>query len=293
MEDTKSQRKIVVGILLLLLVSLGVYTIYQNNQLNASNNFLEEEKVTIQNNLDEMVAKYDAAIAENSELSEELKLEREDIILLRDSVKNLRSTNYSIIKRYRSKIEDLEASNKELFRLNDSLRIATQILEQDLESAEGVIATQNSALDSINSQNETLNGKVAVGAQLQANSLIVSTLKEKSSGKMVETTRANRTDALRIQFTIAENALTEAATKQVQIQLLNPKGEVLNIVGNSTTSDGTNFDYSDATSVDYANKNQDVISLIKVDRKEMQKGTHTVNIYLEDRLVAVGGFVLK
>ena len=210
MEDTKSQRKIVVGVLLLLLVGLGVYTIYQNNQLNASNNFLEEEKVTIQNNLDEMVAKYDAAIAENSELSEELKLEREDIILLRDSVKNLKSTNYSIIKRYRSKIEDLEASNKELFRLNDSLRIATQILEQDLESAEGVIATQNTALDSINAQNDALNSKVAVGAQLQANSLTVNTLKEKNSGKMVETTRANRTDALRIQFTIAENALTEA-----------------------------------------------------------------------------------
>lgn len=293
MEDTKSQRKIVVVVLLVLLVGLGVYTIYQNNQLNASNNFLTEEKASIQKNLNEMIAKYDAAIAENSELSEELKLEREDIILLRDSVKNLKSTNYSLVRRYRAKVEDLEASNKELFRLNDSLRIAAQILEKDLETAEGVIVSQNTALDELNAQNEALNSKVAVGAQLQANGLIVSTLKEKNSGKMVETTRANRTDGLRIQFTIAENSLAEKATKQAQIQVLNPKGEVLNIVGNSTTSDGTNFDYSDATSVDYANKNQDVISLIKVNRKEMQKGTHTVNIYLEDRLVAVGGFVLK
>ena len=110
MEDDNKSTKVIVGIILLVLFAiLAGYTVYQNNQLNHSYTFLEEEKSNIEKELDEMVLKYDKSIAENSVLSDELKLEREDIILLRDSVKNLKSTNYSLIKRYRGRIESLEA----------------------------------------------------------------------------------------------------------------------------------------------------------------------------------------
>lgn len=295
MENDNKSTKVIVGVILLVLLAiLGGYTVYQNNQLNDSNTFLEEEKVNIENDLDEMVAKYDAAISENSSLSEELKLEREDIVLLRDSVKNLKSTNYSLIRRYRSKIESLEASNQELFKQNDSLRIANNILAVDLGEAQDSILVQSTQIDTLNIQNAALNDKIGIGAQLKVNTIKAVTMKKKMlSDKLVETTRANRTDALRISFVIAENELAEKSERNAKIQVVNPKGGVINAIGTATTDEDVEFDYSDETSIDYENNDLGVVTMLDVDRKTMLKGNYRINVYIDNKLVAISGFTLK
>ena len=295
MENDNKKTKVIVGIILLVLLAvLGGYTVYQNNQLNDSNTFLEEEKVNIENDLDEMVAKYDAAIAENSLLSEELKLEREDVVLLRDSVKNLKSTNYSLIRRYRNKITSLEASNQELFKQNDSLRIANNILALDLNEAQDSILVQSTQIDTLNIQNAALNDKIGIGAQLKVNTIKTITMKKRMlSDKLVETTRANRSDALRISFVIAENELADKSERNAKIQVLNPKGDVINNIGTATTDEGVEFDYSDETSVDYDNNDLGVVTMLEVDRKTMLKGNYRVNVFIDNKMVAISGFALK
>ncbi len=295
MENDNKSTKVIVGIVLLVLLAvLGGYTVYQNNQLNDSNTFLEEEKANIENDLDVMVTKYDAAIAENSSLSDELKLEREDIVLLRDSVKNLKSTNYSLIRRYRSKIESLETSNQELFKQNDSLRIANNILAVDLGEAQDSIFVQSTQIDTLNIQNTALNEKIGIGAQLKVNTIKTVTMKKRMlSDKLVETTRANRTDALRISFVIAENELADKSKRNAKIQVVNPKGGVINAIGSATTDEDIEFDYSDETSVDYENNNLGVVTMLEVDRKTMLKGNYRVNVYIDNKLVAISGFTLK
>lgn len=295
MENDNKSTKVIVGVILLVLLAvLGGYTVYQNNQLNDSNAFLEEEKSNIETELDEMVAKYDAAISENSALSEELKLEREDIVLLRDSVKNLKSTNYSLIRRYRTKISSLEASNQQLFKQNDSLRIANNILAENLGEAQDSILVQTSQIDTLNIQNAALNEKIGIGAQLKVNTVKVSTMKKRMlSDKLVETTRANRTDAMRISFVIAENELADNNERNAKIQVVNPKGGVLNTIGTATTDEGVEFDYSDETSVEYENNDLGVVTMLELDRKTMLKGNYRVNVYIDNKLVAISGFTLN
>jgi len=295
MENDNKKTKVIVGVILLVLLAiLGGYTVYQNNQLNDSNTFLEEEKANIENDLDEMVAKYDAAISENSSLSEELKLEREDIVLLRDSVKNLKSTNYSLIRRYRNKIESLEASNQELFKQNDSLRISNNILAVDLNKAKDSILVQSTQIDTLNIQNIALNEKIGIGAQLKVNTIKAVAMKKRMlSDKLVETTRANRTDALRISFVIAENELAEKSERNAKIQVVNPKGGVINIIGTTTTDEDVEFDYSDETSIDYESNDLGVVTMLDVDRKTMLKGNYRINVYIDNKLVAISGFTLK
>ncbi len=293
-NENKSTKQIIIGVVLVvLLLSLAGYTIYQNSQLNESNAFLEDEKDKIGQELDDMLAKYDVAIDDNSSIAEELRLEREDIVLFRDSVKNLKQTNYSIIRRYRGKIASLEASNQELFRQNDSLRISNQILAQEIDSANVYIVSQTAILDSLNIQNTELTEKIGIGAQLQVNSLKVLSMKERNNGKLVATTRANRTDALRINFTIAENLLADKTQRHALIQVLNPRGEVVHNIGSTTLEDGEEIEFTDQTSIDYDNAKLDVISLVEVDRKSMMKGTYTVSVFLDNKLVSLSGFILK
>ena len=294
-NQNKSTQKTIIGIVVIvLLASFGAYTMYQNSKLNDSKAFLEEEKASIEQNLDEMVAKYDAAIEDNSSLNEELKLEREDILLLRDSVQNLKQTNYSIIRRYRKKIESLEKSNQELFRQNDSLRVSNQVLANDLNTAQDSIVSQSSQLDVLNMQNDALSEKVGIGSQLKVSNVKTVSMKKKLFGdKLAETTRANRTDALRINFTIVANDLAEKGERIAHIQVLDPKGNAVSVVGTATLEDGTELEYTDTTSLEYDNADLAIISLVEVERKAMVKGTYTVRVYLDAKLVALSGFVLN
>ncbi len=291
--ENKNSNKIIIGILIALLLGLLGYMYYNNTELQKSKAFLEDEKVKIEQDLDEMIAKYDTAIGENSTLAEELKSERNDIVMFRDSVKNLKQTNYSIIRRYRKKIKTLENSNAQLFKANDSLRVSNQFLANEIDSAKVFIQNQTAQLDTLNLQNTELIGKIEVGARLQVNSIKTIPMKERNSGKLNETTRASRTDALRISFTIAENSLADQGEKNALIQVLNPKGEVVHGVGEETLENGESIVYTDKTAVEYNKQNIDVISLVEVNRKEMIKGIHTVNVFLGGQLVARSKFALK
>lgn len=292
-ENNNSKNKIVITVLILLLLSLLAYMFYNNTELQKSKAFLEDEKVKIEQDLDEMIAKFDTAIDEKSTLSEELKSERDDIVLFRDSIKNLKQTNYSIIRRYRSKIKSLEKSNQQLFKSNDSLRISNQFLTQEIDSARVFIQTQAEKIDTLYIQNLGLIEKVGIGAKLKVNSVKAVPMKERNSGKLITTTRASRTDALRISFRIAGNDLADDGTEEALIQVLNPKGEVIHVIGKETLESGEEIMFTDKTSVEYTKENIDVISLIEVDRKEMTKGTHIVKVFLNGRIVGVSKFSLR
>lgn len=284
---------IIVILVLFLLTAIG-FLFLTNNKLNESVTFLEEEKTLIQSDLDQMILKYDVAINENSFLSEELKLEREDIVLFRDSIKNLKQTNYSLIRRYRNKIKELETSYKELYVLSESLKADNLNLSKKIDSVQVFTQSQKAILDSISNQNTGLNEKVAIASLLQVNSIKTFSMRERNNGNLVETSRASRTDALRVSFRIAENTLAEKGMKNAVIQVLNPDGEVVKGVGSTTLKDEvTIIDFTEETEVEYINENIDVILVVETERKQMKKGIYTVNVYLEGRWVGASKVTLR
>ena len=295
MEKNKSQNsKIIIGLLIVLLAGSLGYTYYSNTKATEMEVFLNEEKDEIQKELNQIIFQYDEAIAENSSMSEELQVERDQIVKFRDSVSNLKQTNKSIIRRYRRQIATLEASKKELLKEYELLKSENEGLVKVIDSTNSFIEDQNKKLDTLNQANSDLSGKVAVGAMLKVNSVKAIAMRKRNNGQLKATTRARSTDALRVNFTIAENLLTESGDQNVYVQLLSPSGAVLNDSGKVMLNDGnTEINYSDTTIVNYVNEKLDVITLIEVDKKTMAKGTYTTNIYLEGRFVGVGKFTLN
>lgn len=294
-KEQKNNRLNWVLVVVLMALQLGLigYMFYNNAELEKSKAFLEDEKVKISEDLDEMIAKYDKAIEDNSSISEELRLEREDIVLFRDSVKNLKQANYGVIRRYRRKIKLLEKANQQLFKTNDSLRISNQLLSNEIDSARVYIQTQAQKIDTLYIQNLGLIEKVGVGAKLKVNEIKAISMRERNNGKLVTTSRSKRTDALRISFVIAGNELADEGEETALIQILNPKGEVVHGIGKVTLKNGEEMTFTDKTSVDYKKEDIDVISLIEVNRKEMAKGRYIVRVFLDGRLVGVSKFSLR
>lgn len=293
MNNNSTNKAIIVILALLLLGAIG-YLFMTNNKLKESNTFLEQEKTEIQNDLDGMIAELDIAIGKNTSLSDELKLERDEIVMFRDSIKNLKQTNYSLIRRYRKKIEEIENSYQELFVLSENLKVDNQSLSKRIDSVQVFSQSQKVILDSISVENTGLTEKVAVASILQVNSIKAISMRQRNNGILVETSRASKTDALRVSFRIAENLLAEAGDEKAVIQVLNPDGEVVKSIGTTTlTDDVTVIDYTEETTVDYIKENLDVILVVDTDRKQMKKGIHTVNVYLGGRWVGASKVTLR
>jgi Tfp pilus assembly protein PilO len=292
-ENKKSNNKIITIVLAVLLVGSLAYTFYNNGEHKKITEAIEADKTEIEMELDSMIVKYEDAIAENTSMADELAVERDKIIALRDSVKNLKAVNYSLISRYRKQIEKLESSNKELFAMNSELSKKNEQLTKGLDSANVTISTQRAINDTLAMQNIDLSEKVAIGSILKINSTKVLAMREKSNGKLVDTEKAKNTDAFRINFTVANNAIAEKGAREVYIQIIDPKGNTIGNAGELGLIDGTSITYSDRTMIDYLNQDISVISLVEVNRDALESGTYTVNIYIDDMNSGTSTIMLK
>jgi len=292
-ENKKSNNKLIIIALAVLLLGVLAYTFYTNSEHKKLTDAIEVEKLEIEQNLDSMIVRYEDAIAEKTSISGELTVERDRIIALRDSIKDLKVVNYSMLRRYKGEISKLEASNKKLFLLNESLTSSNQLLTTNLDSANVKITRQIAKNDTLTVQNLTLAQKVAIGSELKVSTAKVIAMKERNNGKLVETSRASNTDALRINLTIVKNEIAEQGDHQIYIQIVDANGTTVSPKGEFMLFDNTMASYSDLSMVNYLNEAIDVISLVEVNRDIMKTGVYTVNIYIDNKFVGATKITLK
>ena len=226
-ESKKSNNKLLLIGLAVLLVAISIYTIYNNSEHKKLTNAIEVEKNEIAVNLDSMIAKYETAISQNTSMSNELSIERDKIIMLRDSVKGMKVINYEMLRKFRSQIFKLEETNKQLFQKNEVLTSQNRKLTSNLDSVNVEISNQIKKYDTLTTINKGLSEKVVIGSVLKVNSAKILAMRERSGGKLVETSRSRNADAFRINFTIAKNEISEQGERQVYIQIVDLKGNTI------------------------------------------------------------------
>lgn len=294
MEDSKnSNNKLLIIALAVLLVGVSIYTFYNNSKLNEINDAIEVEKNEIAVNLDSMIAKYETAIAKNTSMSNELSLERDRIIMLRDSIKKMKVINYEMLRKFRSQIFKLEETNKQLFQKNELLTSENKKLYSNLDSVNVVVTNQMAKNDTLTVINQGLSEKVKIGSVLKVNTAKILAMRERTGGKLVETSRSRNTDAFRISFTIAKNEISEPGERNVYMQIVDLKGNTIARKGQLTLFDNTTVDFSDKATVKYMNESVDVISLVEVNRDNIKDGVYTVNIFIENKFAGATQITLK
>jgi hypothetical protein len=117
--------------------------------------------------------------------------------------------------------------------------------------------------------------------------------KIKNSGKEVDVTRASPAKKIKINFTIANNAVAEKAMHDIYIRIIDPTGNLITSPDAGTfTSDGQDLQYTYKTSIDF----KDDGSTYTVDWTNpgpFQKGTYTVVLYADGYTMGKTSFMLK
>ncbi len=295
MEDNNksSNSKILIIALTVLLFALIGYTFYNNNDHKEAIKFLQDEKEQIIGNLTAMEEKYDVAIAENTSLSDSLTIEKEKIALLKDSVQNLKKINSDVLRRYRNQLAGLEKTNERLLDQVDSLMFANNILTEEKDSINSQLEIQTSYNDTLVAQNMELARKVEIGGAINVENVAVTAMKMRSNGKYTETNKAQKTDAIKVEFRLIENEIAEPGDKEAYIVLKNPAGQVINAKGTFAAIDGEEKKYTDQTVVNYSNADLDVVMLVERKGEKYEKGTYPIEVYVEGKMVGSANLELS
>ncbi len=288
MTETKNNNglKVIAGILGVVLLGTIIYTVslYQDKKKNEA--VLMQEKEIVVEDLNSLKSEYDKAILESNATNEELVAARDNIAKYIDSLKTMKA-DVATLSRYRRQVSILKQEREQLLRQVDSLTESNTLIAMQRDSTFAELEKQTVFSDSLVVQNTQLADVVERGSALNLTQFGVDAVRERSSGKLVSTSRASRTDRLKICFTVADNVIAEAGDREFYVEVLDPQGNVMG--GGNTTSveDGPTITYTKATNFYYENSSLDVCDYVSNYSGEFAKGNYMVNVY-DDRLKLLG-----
>ncbi|WP_237274312.1 hypothetical protein [Tenacibaculum ovolyticum] len=286
--NSKKRKNLLVITLLVLTLFLSLYSFQKSNQYDDLQKVFQEEKADLEQELDEIIKDYTDVIVRKKRLSKRLRTELVKMNNLRDSIKSLPAGNYNLIRKYRKKITSLERENRKLFIRVDSLNTANQVLAQENVITNEILLQKETINTSLTEKNKkleeiqkTLETKVAIGGIIKTSPVRVVAMKERSSGKLTSTSRSNRTDAFKINFDLLQNLVANAGEKSVYIQIIDENKKVIAPKGVTKLKDGGKIQYTDSIEVNYNNNKLSLVSLILVNRDDINKGKYTISAFVD------------
>jgi|SRR6218665_120632 len=294
MENQKSNSnlKAIIAILAVLLVGSLVYIFKMTSDAKALESKVETvvtEKASVMKDLEALKATYDAAIAENTSMSDELIAEREKVVNLMADLKKSKGDVASLSK-YRNQYNVLQKKWEALVAENEVLKKNNATLTVERDSTVMVLGEAKKYNEVLVGQNEELSKTVEKASKLTISNLQTAAYKLRSSGKQVSTEKARKADILKISFTISENAVAKAGERTYYVQVIDAKNNVLGEKKTESFGDQT-LTYSFLTNVNYEGKPVQVTQ--DLPGSDFEKGTYFVNVFDKGELVSKSSFSLR
>lgn len=290
-QNSNSKLKAIVVILAILLAGSLAYMYKMSSDAKSTQTVLVKEKDKVMEDLQALKATYDTAIAENTSMSDELIAEREKVVKLMEELKKSKG-DVAALSKYRDQYRALEGRMKTVMAEVEVLKKENAGLVVQRDSVQKAYGEQKRFNDTLVVQNENLAKTVEKGSQLIVMNLRTQAIKQRSSGKQIETDKASRADKLKVCFSIAENKIAKSGDKIYYVQVIDSKNNVLGDKQTETFGPDT-LTYSFTTTVAYENKSMDVCEFLDGKGKDFEKGTYFVNIFDKGELVSKTSFSLR
>lgn len=288
-SNNSGLKAAIVVLALLLLGSIGyIYKLTTDNKETV--NTLTTEKETLAEELKAKIAEYDVMIADNTALKDELQAEQAKMVELLAQVEKSKG-DVAAMAKYKASYLKLKGEMDNLVAENKLLKEENVTLTSSLDSTKVVLDDAKKFNDTLLVQNEGLTKTVEKGSKLAVLNLKVLAVKERSSGKQIETDKAGRADKLKVSFLIAENQIAKTGSREYYVQIIDSKNNILGEKKTIPAGDKT-LTYSFISTVKYENKTVQVNE--EVAGKDFAAGTYFVNVFDKNsELVSKTSFNLR
>ncbi|HIP49766.1 MAG TPA: hypothetical protein EYG92_12485 [Lutibacter sp.] len=181
-DEGYSIPKILVAILFLVLIGAGIYIYFQQKKLDTSISYLLNSKKEAEQDLNEMIEKYNLAIEDNGSLEGDLFDERDQLIKYRDSIKKIKKEDLKKDTDFKNTISKLKKKSSvqsiSLPEINGATKIQTK--------TKSLSNNDSSTLNSMPANNTSVADEEK--DQTDADTTIMSTKKETAPVKNKHTT---------------------------------------------------------------------------------------------------------
>ncbi|MEO6174661.1 MAG: hypothetical protein ABIP27_05870 [Flavobacterium circumlabens] len=249
-----------------------------------------KDQKNILDSLNVLKLAYDVAILEKTALSQELELERRNVENLMEIIKYSKNPSPSQIKVYRKQLSDLSAKVLEI----KNLKSQNKNLLTEIESQNLVMYKQKAENDTLLLKQKKLESTLIDASKLSANTFKVIALREKKSGKELETDKAKSTKKLKISFSVNGNTVAKTGKKVFYIQVLDQKNTVLGENKLIEFDTDKALVYSFIVVVDFQGKPANVYGILnEEDGFQFQKGTYFVNFFDKQEIMGSASITLE
>lgn len=283
-------------IAILALVATNIYFYVKYKTSNEQVTEVIYEKIGLQAEIDRIEIELNRLDEENLELSQEMQLSRDSAQLVITTLREQLSTQGITA-------EELEAARKQVDELRVEVsRYAGEIGELRQENSQ-LIAEQDrlqetireveTRADMLQEENTTMVEQLRVASALKVSNMGIVGVRERSRGREEPEVRTRRIDRFDINFTIADNPLSDKALIEVYLRVIDPNGNLRTPEGNQFFVSGNDrLQYTYKTSIEFSNDGK-LYNLEWRDNQPFQKGTYTVLLYSDEGPMGRSSIILR
>ncbi len=307
--ENRSNRKLLIGGLLAVLITINGILIYMNYQKKEKTEE-QAEVIRVKNSeLENQINVYEALKADFERQSQELQamgLENDSletkitaIAADLDELRGFRNKSYSLAdqRRFRDKAAALETQLKEKDSQIALLKQDNEVLTTENTDLKTTKTTLSDSLSTVKSTNKVLTDKVKVASRLEAQNLNVNIINSRGKEKDDNDNeyRARRVDKIRVVFNLAKNDVATQEPKTVYLRLIEPDGAALYNLSTGSGSfqiEGADMYYTAKRDFVYDNTQQQ-LSFVYDKDAAYKKGKHTIELYTDGFMIGTTTFTLK
>jgi hypothetical protein len=284
--------RLILSSLIVTIAVIAVFSFNNYKSISSQNEFLNQEKKLIEGELSQIISRYDNVSSTNTSLSLELENAKQTTKIALDSLRLLNS-DLSVLFKYKQQAASFNAKYKMLFSGIESLESSNETLKNEAVSSHNELEKQVELNLALTKTNFALNKTIDKASLLSANSFKANAYNS-VLGKRISTNKASKTNTIDVCFTLAKNILTEPGEKEIYIQIVNPKNNVVADKG-AVNFGESSLIYSIKTKINYDNDVKDVCVEIKADKnyQPFAKGTYFVSVFCKNQKLGSIEVVLK
>ena len=282
--------------LVLALVISNIYFIRQVNQLQPKVTTLSEEKVKMKSEADSLEAQIE-------QVTEGKIKQSAQMLAINDSLKakisvlqvKLKKGHLTAVELAKVKLElaELKENVKSYIAQIDVLKKKNDSLKTVSDTLKSNLAVVNNKAANLEKSNQELDNKVKIGAALKLATASVTPYKIRKSGKEIVDDYAPKVKKIKINFTLAINALAKIGVHDIFAQVIDPSGNVMKASDTAPfTADGKELQSTIRTSIDFKDDGS-VYTLTWLNATTMAPGIYTVVFFADGYTMGKTTFELK
>jgi hypothetical protein len=281
---------------ILALLGTNAYLFFKDKKANDRIVTISDEKTRMQTEIDKIEAELDNASSNNLKLSNQMlkdqAIAREKIGELRSALKQGQITQGQLA-RAQEEIKELKYFVSKYASEIDELKKQNQELTSERNELLSTVDSVRSKVNELEKQNDELNTKVQAAAAIKSGNVSIAAINIRGKGKESTVTRANKTDKLRVDFTLVNNSLAQKGLHTIFLRVTDPSGNlVTDKNGGVFVSDNEELQYSYKTALEFANDGR-AYTIDWIKGGTYQKGVYTIMLHADGYTMGKGSVTLR